>query len=329
MLRVDHAAIIDILDACYAREDENEAWGRHALALLMRMANTRSGSFFRFTSGYQSGQFRLRSVDDLMFVGPEAVANEAAHGALLHATIAEALFGKTQGTVASKATGFRQGLNAVPGWHDCWSPSIVDTLGFVGIDAAGDGVAICTALDQIGTLSSREARLLGRLATHLSAANRLRLVAQKERLSQAEGVLSHDGKILHAPGTSVEAMRTGFAARDYVRKNRHDAEKALEVWQGLVEGRWSLVDHFDTDGKRYLLAMRNEPHVAPRAALAPKERRVAALAAMGHSDKEIAYTLGVTPSAVNASLRRARRKLRARTRTELAVMWRRVAAEEY
>ena len=97
---------------------------------------------------------------------------------------------------------------------------------------------------------------------------------------------------------------------------------AGEVWKGLVAGRWSLVDHIDTDGKRFLLALKNKPSVDKRADLTPRERRVCALVAMGHRDKEIAYMLGVSMASVAASIHRARRKLNVGTRTALAGAWR-------
>ena len=86
--------------------------------------------------------------------------------------------------------------------------------------------------------------------------------------------------------------------------------------------RWSLVDHFDTDGKRFLLAMKNTPRVDRRADLTPRERRVAALAAMGNSDKEIAYMLGLSMPSVTSAVFRARAKLGAKSRGELAAIWR-------
>jgi DNA-binding CsgD family transcriptional regulator len=104
---------------------------------------------------------------------------------------------------------------------------------------------------------------------------------------------------------------------------QHDPEKALEIWRGLVAGRWSLVDHFDTDGKRFLLAVKNTPGVEGRADLTSRERRVTALAAMGHRDKEIAYILGLSVASVTAAIHRARGKLGVRTRAELAAVWRR------
>jgi hypothetical protein len=37
------------------------------------------------------------------------------------------------------------------------------------------------------------------------------------------------------------------------------AEGVLDVWQGLVAGRWSLVDLFQRDGERHVVACSNDP----------------------------------------------------------------------
>ena len=110
-------------------------------------------------------------------------------------------------------------------------------------------------------------------------------------------------------------------ARRSSRTAPPDIDKALEVWRGLVAGRWSLVDHFDTDGKQFLLAMKNAPRTQAVVDLTPREGRVCALAAMGHRDKEIAYLLGLSMSSVTAALHRARKKLKVTTRVELAQAW--------
>jgi DNA-binding CsgD family transcriptional regulator len=52
--------------------------------------------------------------------------------------------------------------------------------------------------------------------------------------------------------------------------------------------------------------------------LTPAERRVARLAAAGHSNKEIAQVLVVTVSTVEAHLSRSYAKLGVRSRTQLA-----------
>jgi DNA-binding CsgD family transcriptional regulator len=169
------------------------------------------------------------------------------------------------------------------------------------------------------------------VAAHLTAGVRLRHalgVGEGEAGGAASGrpeaVLDPAGHALDAMGPARdraaraslgEAVRRMERARGRLR--RADPDEALQLWQGLVDGAWSLVDHHDTDGKRYLLARRNQPGVPEPTALTQRERSVLAFAAMGHQNKFIAYLLGVSPSAVTAHLRLARRKLGLASRGEL------------
>ena len=84
---------------------------------------------------------------------------------------------------------------------------------------------------------------------------------------------------------------------------------AAELWTAFCDGHWSLIEHFERDGHRYFLAHRNEPKRAATRALSERERQVFAHAAMGRSNKFIAYSLGLAVSTVAAHLQRARRKL--------------------
>lgn len=328
-LRVDDGAIVDLLGSAYAEDQDDAAFVDRVLRALMAMAGARSGVFMRFASRYdEEGRFCFRSISELVSLGPDAVAGAEFKEGLRGAPIAELLWGRTQGNVMSQITGLGERLPAMPGWNTHWRRGIVDSIGLTSLDARGDGVGICTGLAHQGSLSPRETRLLARLATHVGARDRLRKVKGSRRLDEAEVVFSQDGQVVHARDEVVTRARTGaakagLAARDFARKSRHDVEKALEVWQGLVDGRWSIVDHVDTDGRRFVLAVKNAPRVDRRANLTPTERRVTALAAMGHSDKEIAYMLGVSATAVDAALRRGRRKLGVRSRTQLAMVWRR------
>ena len=69
-------------------------------------------------------------------------------------------------------------------------------------------------------------------------------------------------------------------------------------WKVLVEHRWSLLDHFDRDGRRFVLACRNAPAALGGELLTPRERQVVLLAARGHSNKLIGYELGIATSVV-------------------------------
>jgi DNA-binding CsgD family transcriptional regulator len=69
------------------------------------------------------------------------------------------------------------------------------------------------------------------------------------------------------------------------------------------------VEHFERDGKRYYLAHRNNPELAPDRALTAQEKQVLAYAELGHSNKLIGYSLGLATSTVSTLLTSARRKL--------------------
>ena len=95
----------------------------------------------------------------------------------------------------------------------------------------------------------------------------------------------------------------------------------------MVDGRWSLVDHHDADGRRYILVRRNDPAVRDPKALTARERAVAAFAAQGHQNKYIGYLLGLAPATVASHLTAAMRKLGVLSRRELIQMFLRLGAK--
>ncbi len=204
-----------------------------------------------------------------------------------------------------------------------------DTLWIVATEPDGR-VALLAMTTAAGCrrLAPRTLHQLARLSAHLSSAVRLRavagLAAQAHPEEGAEAVLDTAGRVVHAAGEAqpgearrslTEAVRRMDRARGTLR--RSDPEEALALWQGLVDGRWSLVDQCDSDGKRYLLARRNEPGVRDPVALTARERSVLAFAAMGHQNKHVGYLLGISAAAVAAHLESLKRKLRLRSRLDL------------
>lgn len=81
---------------------------------------------------------------------------------------------------------------------------------------------------------------------------------------------------------------------------------AATIWEAMVAGVWSLVEQFDSQGHRCFIARRNA-HAAP--ALSDRERQIVARASLGHSNKHIAYELGLCSSTVASQLTSAARKL--------------------
>jgi DNA-binding NarL/FixJ family response regulator len=127
-------------------------------------------------------------------------------------------------------------------------------------------------------------------------------------------VLSPNGKLEHATGPAErrparEALRDALVRIDKARAERDDAQRSVELWRGLVAGRWSLVEHFERDGKRYYLAHKNDPELGKDRALTDRERLALGYAELGYSNKLVAYALGLSSSTVSTLLARARKKL--------------------
>ncbi len=136
-----------------------------------------------------------------------------------------------------------------------------------------------------------------------------------------EAVLSPSGKLLDARAAEARAL-TGTLTDAVKRSERARSRKAnpeerLATWTALVEGRWSIVETTESDGKRMLLAVKNEPRTATLRKLDTREQAVVAYAALGHSFKYIAYELGITPSTVSTTVTRALRKLGLESRADL------------
>ena len=187
-------------------------------------------------------------------------------------------------------------------------------------DPSRAGVAFVAPTTSHGRWSPRDVQRWSRLAAHIAAGLRIRRhgrqLTMAEPKAASEAILRPDGHLEHAePAARGEparaALRRGALALDRARGRlrRRDADQALALWEGLVAGRWSLVDHFDSDGRRFLIAHRNDPDAPDLRGLTLRERQVVGYAAAGHPNKIIAYELGLTLSTVAGHLTRARAKL--------------------
>jgi DNA-binding CsgD family transcriptional regulator len=194
-----------------------------------------------------------------------------------------------------------------------------DSLGVLASDPTGYGCIFFTMHPRATRLPARTIAAWRRVAAHLVTGYRL----VRQRCESHDAVLSPEGKVLHLEPevTRKEAEPLSEAARAIDRARgklrRTDPDRALALWRGLVDGRWSLVDHFDHDGRRYMVAKRNAPEVLPWQSLTARESQILAFVAQGQTHKIIAYQLGLSPSAVGESLVRARKKVGARSRLDL------------
>ncbi|HET7499787.1 MAG TPA: LuxR C-terminal-related transcriptional regulator [Kofleriaceae bacterium] len=173
-----------------------------------------------------------------------------------------------------------------------------------------------------------------RISAHLAAAYRLR--ARRALRERPVAIMSATGGVLHAEpeasaGSELAQLRDAMAVVDRARRVHMAPEAVLDAWRALYHGRWSIVESIERDGRRLLIAHPNAPLHDDAAAvsggdhdrtnegrtLSAAERRVVAAVAQGHSNKLIAYELGIAISTVATLIGRARRKLGCSSRVEL------------
>ena len=197
-----------------------------------------------------------------------------------------------------------------------------DAFAVNALDASGQGLWLGAPLPSTVREPREQFTLFTRFAAHLTSAVRLRKSAAKPKPA---AILAPSGALLHAEEgddgvvEAREELRHATLAFDEARtkKMRNDVELATRRWRPLVGSRWSLLDDFDSDGRRFVVAVANPPPTRPpRNDLSEREHQILTQAHMGHSTKVIAYELGLSDSTVRVLLHRAARKLGASTREE-------------
>jgi len=204
-----------------------------------------------------------------------------------------------------------------------------DILGVVGADSSGQGMVLAALVPPGWQLKPAFRQRWRAITSHLASGRRLRT---RSGSPPDEAVLDLGGKLYDAVGkaTSREAqaaLRQAARSIDRARAERARApDAALEHWQALVSGRWSLVDRFESDGRTFLIAKPNPPRPPAVDRLTPRERAVVALAALGRSNKLIAYELGLSLGSVGTYLQRAQRRLGVSSRSALILEFSRAAS---
>jgi DNA-binding NarL/FixJ family response regulator len=210
-----------------------------------------------------------------------------------------------------------------------------DVVGLTGHTGTGAGVSVGAALGLSRSPRAHERRQWALLASHMAAGLRLRrnLAATQQaghadHVDLAEAILAPDGRLLHASGHTEapdvrarlrEAVRHMDHAR--TRQGRQHSEASLSAWPALIEGRWSMVDRFEADGRRFIVALRNDPaHPDPRG-LTQRERQVADSLGRGQNIQATAYALGLSASAITKAADQAQHKLGLASRVDLAAFF--------
>lgn len=217
-------------------------------------------------------------------------------------------------------------------WGSLAPPAIADGVSLQCVSPAFDGaegVQFFAASTLVVELADDRRLLFGHLMSHWAAANRLRqrLGPETDVSKAAQAIVDSDFKVVHAEGaleqrSSLERLRELARSADVARHKAIGPASGsgtgeLSAWTALADGQWSLVDHFDSDGRRYLVVLENAPQTPDPRALSPREAAVTAYACLGYANKAIAYHLGIDNSSVSRALRKAMIKLSVESREAL------------
>jgi DNA-binding CsgD family transcriptional regulator len=311
------ADLVGTLEALYAIEDnpDDEAWMRAVIRALPPLVPNALGAngFMYDVSTWPSKVWAL--VNEGSPLESEVLANAVATSTEDYVND----MARMPVVAASEGPGFEN----QPWLESLFRPrGVEDALTLNALSPNGVGCTITHALSTRLRLSNKQRSTLTRLSSHFAAASRLRH-RLRDLKEQPDAVLTASGATVHAErDAQLKGARNALRAatrqieRARARRAKSDAAMTLDRWKPLVSAQWTLVDHFDTDGKRYILARANEP-VPVIDRLTSRERQVSALAALGHHTKLIAYELGIADATVRVLLARAQRRVGAKTRAAL------------
>jgi DNA-binding CsgD family transcriptional regulator len=207
-----------------------------------------------------------------------------------------------------------------------------DTFIVAATDPQGPGFVLGALLTEPTSIDERDRDRWRMLGAHLASGFRLRRGLSCEGQIVASGLPGHAEAVLDPKGFEVtdasgaakepdamEKLRDAAVAVDRARGRlrKTDPEGSLATWWALLEGRWSLVDWFDTDGRRYVLAHPNPPRIGDPRGLSRREAQVVTFATLGETNKMIRYRLGVSEATVSRTLGSAMLKLNVKTPAQL------------
>lgn len=318
---------ISVVEAGYNLEGNDSQWLRRVLdqvsPLLGRGTNLLGWTFCFTPTTFTLGSFSEGAPKALTYVAR-----------MSHALATEKSLDLTYRTGVVIATASELVFPQLPDMHRMFKSLLKgrmrDLLVINCQSGMGSGVSMGVLLKEASRATNQERRRWPQIAAHIGAAIRLRSMAAELSLDspKVEAVLESSGTVYDARGAAKDADARE-TLREIVRRiersrtsaGRENVDEALGNWEGLVSGRWSMVDRFDSDQRRFIVAIKNDPaHPDPRG-LTPRERQVAEYVGLGCSSKEIAYTLGLSESAITNCTARVKDKLGMSSKAELVAFF--------
>lgn len=309
---------VSILEACYESNELDEAWLSELLLTAGRVLDVGGGLGLSLVREGPSGRAVVLSqgvgrVSDMLRLSWPVIeqADEESYRRFFYprqpVVLASSLVSSFSAPLRPVFAAMMQHAGAS------------DMLGMLGYPARGWAFAMFVAVGA-APVDGALRETLRRLRIHVEASLRLRMFSSSDSVA----VIRPDGRLeCVAPqaleGAAQAALGAQAVAIEQVRstKGRADAHRAVAVWHALVEGRWSLVERVERDGKRYYHAFENAPHVQEHRALSETEALVLRLSLDGLVGKEIAYATGLSQSRISTALAGAAERLGFASREEL------------
>ena len=326
--------LIDVVETAYDLGDDDEAWLPRMLEVSRAGLDSGQGLFgFLYFADRQAGlQVHCAAMDGL---DPDILTAAVATNVAAPPDVMRELFFDYARTVGT----YRQMQREVPAAADFFAAapekhaSVVDLVALNARDPSGHGLIFGAPASEDVNLRPRFVQRWQRVATHLAAGYRLRRALVNLDTAPAvplggDAVFDPGGALKHAEPDAKdrsvrEKLKDAVKRVDRARSTaRKDTDEALALWQGLSCGRYSLVDWFDADGRRFVIARKNDSPTPDPRALSMKERQVSAWVALGQTNKQVGYEVGIAASTVAYHLARAQRKLGLQTRGQLVALLR-------
>jgi len=325
-MKVADAALdlVGVIEALYRFDLGNEAWLRLVASEVAPLVDRdRKGSVAMSVFCPDATQFSPTGVAEIGVSDAVSTLFRQGVPGLPPEYVADSFFNRSWCFSADL-----EGWDRIPGVSDGAAAAlgVADLLGIGTSELDGRGCWFGSFQGQRRHLGRSERMMVTLVARHLKAAYHVRhRIENGQALPEAAGaVLEPGGRVVHARGAAtspaqIERLTRATRGIDQARcrRGRGDGLRALQSWQAQVGDGWTLVDSFERDGRRYVLAVQAQPTTPGFHLLSVREREVVRQALLGRDNKVIAYELGLAQSTVRVLIARAAVKVGARSRREL------------
>jgi len=317
---------VGLIEAGYSLEGDDDAWLRN----LLDHAATLSDRGFWPTIGtysYTPTNIRLERIGTL---GPATAAKFLQSSIQVKTHAVERFFRGGVPVCSLSEALYTQEPDLQEVVRQITDGVVQDKLAIKSLTGQNSALILCWLFSEAIIPTCLERKRWGLMASHLGAGLRLRSLGRALMLDSlpVEAIFDGNGTLTEARDEAKESSirerlrkMVRWLDRARTKKGRKNPDAVMENWKGLVQGRWSIVDYFDTDQRRFVVAIKNDPNFPDPRGLTLRERQVAEFIGLGHTNKEISYTLGISPSAVTNCTVRARHKLGLSSIAELAAFF--------